>query len=148
MTQILKRVVKGTYADFRVVKTRKVLQMVIELPIEQADDFTKKFGMPNPSIEKWVAVAYLNDEEKNVPDEYTKIVQMAGILCKTPKFGEFINHRFKSEININDGEAIASALRSVCGIASRSDLSTNEIARKSFLDLHTEYRKWLEEIPK
>jgi len=137
------KVIQGTYADFKVIKTRKVLQMVIEIPIEKADEFTNKFGMPDPSIEKWVAVAHLKSSAQNTT-EYNKIVQMAGILCGNSKFGEFLNNKFKTKINVNDSDAIANLLRSFCGINSRTDLSMNAVARKAFTDLHSEYRKWLE----
>tara|TARA_B100001093_G_C26802003_1_gene1003838 strand:+ start:104 stop:532 length:429 start_codon:yes stop_codon:yes gene_type:complete len=138
------KVIQGTYADFKVIKTRKVLQMVIEIPIEKADEFTNKFGMPNPSVEKWVAVAHLNTSSIHDANEYTKIIQIAGILCTTAKFGEFLNNKFKTKINVNDSDAIANLLRSFCGIKSRTDLSVNAVARKAFNDLRIEYRKWLE----
>ena len=145
MTQVIKRVIQGTYADFRVVKTRKVLQMIIEIPIEKSEDFTRKFGLPDPSKEKWVAVAYLNDVTPMEQDsDASKIVKIAGILCKSPKFGEYLNNKYNSQININDPESIANMIRTVCAVGSRSEFSTNPVAQKSFVDLHTDYRKWLE----
>ena len=52
-------VIKGTYSDFKLIKTRNVVQMIIEVPIEQANQITTKFGMPQPNEEKWVAVALI-----------------------------------------------------------------------------------------
>ena len=145
MNQVIKRVIQGTYADFRVVKTRKVLQMIIEIPIEKSEDFTRKFGLPDPSKEKWVAVAYLNDVKPMENDsDASKIVKIAGILCKSPKFGEFLNEKFNAQLDINDPESIANMIRTVCAVTSRSEFATNPVAQKSFVDLHTEYRKWLE----
>ena len=39
---------KATYSDLRFVKSRKVAQIVLELPLEQADGFIQAFGTPNP----------------------------------------------------------------------------------------------------
>jgi hypothetical protein len=145
MNQVIKRVIQGTYADFKVVKTRKVLQMIIEIPIERSDDFTKKFGLPDPSKEKWVAVAYLNDATPPQQDsDASKVVQISGILCRTPKFGEFLNQKFNAKVDVSDPDSIANMLRTVCSVSSRADFATNLVAQKSFVDLHTEYRKWLE----
>ena len=119
--------------------------MIIEIPIEKSEDFTRKFGLPDPSKEKWVAVAYLNDVKpmENNSDA-SKVVKVAGILCKSPKFGEFLNEKFNAQLDINDPESIANMIRTVCAVTSRSEFATNPIAQKSFLDLHLEYRKWLE----
>lgn len=140
------RVVKGTYADFKVIRSRKVVQMIIEVPIEQANDLTTKFGIPDPSMDKWVAVAYLKDNHINPTHDNTDMVKTAGILCKTPKFAEFINFKFNAKIDVHDADAVANVVRSVCGIGSRSSLATNPMARKSFEDLHREYRRWLEKV--
>ena len=41
--------IKGTYADFKTVKSRSVVQMVIEIPIEQSTELVSKCGIPIPS---------------------------------------------------------------------------------------------------
>lgn len=50
----------GSYADFKFVKTRSVCQVIIELPIEQADAFLKVFKAPQPGKERPVALALLH----------------------------------------------------------------------------------------
>lgn len=42
---------KDTYSDLRFVKSRKVAQVVVELPIEEASRFVEAFGAPDPSKE-------------------------------------------------------------------------------------------------
>jgi len=37
----------GTYSDFKIIKTRKVAQMVVEFPLEQGEKFINSFGLPN-----------------------------------------------------------------------------------------------------
>lgn len=52
---------RATYSDWRLIKGRKVVQVVFELPLEAADEaYTALGGMPNPAAEVWCAVARLN----------------------------------------------------------------------------------------
>jgi hypothetical protein len=59
-----KAVVKGCYSDFKIIKTRKVCQVVVELPLEQAQAFIHAFGLPQPGSEQWVALARLQTPAK------------------------------------------------------------------------------------
>lgn len=52
--------VRASYADFKLLKTRSVYQIILEAPIEQAEDFVTAFGLPMPGAERPVAVALLN----------------------------------------------------------------------------------------
>src|SRR5579859_2923411 len=52
-------VIDGCFADFRLVKTRSICQLVIEIPIERAEEAVQKFGLPLPGQEIHVAVARL-----------------------------------------------------------------------------------------
>lgn len=60
-------IVRGTFSDWRPVKTRGVLQLVIEVPVEQAQRVMDTLGFPMPGEEKAVAVALLvdNDNDKD-----------------------------------------------------------------------------------
>ena len=54
------RVMQGTYSDFKIIKSRNVAQVIIEIPLEIANDFISMFGVPRPDEEIWVAIAELN----------------------------------------------------------------------------------------
>jgi hypothetical protein len=55
-------VIRGTYSDLKIVKTRRVFQVVIELPLEQFSHAMEVLGgAPLPDREVWVAVARLNE---------------------------------------------------------------------------------------
>jgi hypothetical protein len=60
-------VVRASYADFRLVKTRSMFQVVLEGPIEQAEDFVTAFGLPIPGSERPVALALLKTEGGDAP---------------------------------------------------------------------------------
>jgi hypothetical protein len=53
--------IKATFADFRIIKTRKLAQFVFELPIEQADAALVALGgLPRSDAERWAAIALLD----------------------------------------------------------------------------------------
>lgn len=54
--------IKAAFADWRPVKSRGVLQLVLEVPVEMTEHVLKTLGPPIPGIEKWVGVALLNPE--------------------------------------------------------------------------------------
>lgn len=137
------RVIKGTYSDLKLVKTRKVLQMVIELPVEAQDDFITKFGLPKPDAEMWVAVARLHDAPVPAKTyEATKAVQDAGMACKDPNFGTWLHDSYNiSSIDPLDAESIAEGLRAVLGVKSRSDFYEDEAALTAWKRLKSEYEQ-------
>lgn len=50
----------ATFSDFRLVKGRKVCQLVCEVPLEQADAALAALGgLPNPHAERWVGIVPL-----------------------------------------------------------------------------------------
>ena len=59
-------VIKAEFTDYRPVKTRKVLQLVFEVPAEQQDLVFKALGYPMLGESRWVAIAKLVDAPKRV----------------------------------------------------------------------------------
>lgn len=55
---------QATYANFKNVQSRKVLQVILEVPIEQATQVFDALGMPNAHASTWVAVARLIPEKE------------------------------------------------------------------------------------
>lgn len=57
--------ISAAFADFRIVKGRKVAQFVFETPLEAADDALSKLGgLPRPDAERWVGIAPLVGKPK------------------------------------------------------------------------------------
>ncbi len=92
------RVIQADYTSWRPVAGRKVLQIILEVPIEQTADVMDKLGVPMPGESKWCAVALLdlkpkaegqesaaNGSTKKSWGEY-KPSQQAAILCADPAF--------------------------------------------------------------
>jgi hypothetical protein len=51
---------EATFSDFKIIRGRKVAQVVLEVPLEAADTALRVLGgVPRPDAECWVAVARL-----------------------------------------------------------------------------------------
>ncbi len=61
---------QASYSDWKLIRTRKVVQIVLEVPVERADEaYSVLGGMPLSGEETWVGVARLKQEAKEVmPD--------------------------------------------------------------------------------
>ena len=99
--------IQGTFADLKSVKTRSVVQMVIEIPIEQAEQVVKAFGFPQPGAEIAVAVARMDPEKAKAAPAPTEtpakpkkpfrdysLSQQAGMRCKEEQFVIFLHNKF------------------------------------------------------
>lgn len=133
---------RATFSDFRIVKGRKVAQLVFELPLEGADEALAALGgLPQPATERWFAIARLTDEAAQKPtpkerydaaDEGEKAVVRANLLTGDPAFQKWCDA-------ITPAQA-GDYIRVKCGIKSRGELATNPEALKRFLALETRYR--------
>lgn len=133
-------IVKGTYSDFKLVKTRKVIQMIIEIPVENHSIVTERFGIPQPHEEKWVAVALLDTRKSEDNTRARNAIQQAGILGKDVAFGTFLKDKVPETIP-TDPKTIAQAIRTLTGVKSRSDFKTDERALISWERLVEEYNQ-------
>jgi hypothetical protein len=148
----------ATFADWKLVKSRKVVQIVLEIPMEQSDlAYQVLGGMPNHAAEAWVAVARLSAGSSNgrtadfesanegsTPSPATKarkrwselpLSQQAAMRCNQKAFQEFCE--------CPDKEWVEQHVRTVCGVSSRRELNTNEAAARKWRALDQEYELWL-----
>jgi predicted metalloenzyme YecM len=130
-------VTQGTFSDFRLIKGRKVCQIVIEVPIEQADQALAALGgLPQPMNETWVALARLETKERVVPikPDNTRLSLQAALRCQDPLFQRYL------EVS-NENEA-AEAVRKFCGISSRAGLNTDPEAAIAWRTLDAQFLAW------
>ena len=99
-----------------------------------------------------MVLARLNDQDEVVKpkekSEGDKAVDIAGLLCRNPRFIAWLFDR-----GYSGGDTQADAvegIRDYCSIQSRSELATNETARKKFNGLKDEFEKAVKkgEVPK
>jgi hypothetical protein len=130
-------VTQGTFADFRLIKGRKVCQIVIEVPIEQADQALAALGgLPQPATEAWVAIARLETKTRVVPikPDNTKLSLEAALRCREPIFQRYLN--------VSDENEAAEAVREACGISSRAGLNTDPEAARAWRALEGRFLAW------
>lgn len=130
------RVIRARYADWRPVKGRKVLQIVLEVPLEQQGDILTMLGAPLPDRDLWVAVARISDEQNEQAFKGGELARRAGILANDPAFQKWAS--------VDGSPAAGSFIRTRCGIESRRMIDHDEKAQVAFFDMTTEYQTWLE----
>ena len=137
------RIMKGTYSDYKLIKTRGVISVSVEFPIEQAEEFVRMFGMPKPDTEKWVAIAGLNEKVIHRNEDVVRTIQQAGMLCKEINFGRFLkNQKNMLDVIPEKEDTIAKGLRAILGIQSRTDFHNDNNALIAFNRLKSEYETW------
>lgn len=141
---------QATYSDWRLIKSRKVVQIVFELPIEQANlAYQVLGGMPNPAAECWCAIARLDVEKlhegdapvpppltadsstsasasrRGEPSPDKRLAQRAGILSNDPMFHRYLgekHHIQQSSDRHANGIVAAVFVRQYCHVQSRAEI--------------------------
>ena len=139
------RTFKGTYSDLKLIRSRKVATICIEIPLEGAAEFVRLFGMPDPAEEKWIALALIGTEAKPEKEKrpFSELppAQQAALACKREAFQRFLVLK-GTAIGMNEISA-ADSVRGHCDIASRSELTEDPIARALWVDLYDNFQLWL-----
>ena len=133
--------IKASYADYRRVKGRKVLQLIFEVPLEQAPQVHEAFGEPLPDGSSWVGIARIDENAVVEKKGGGKLCQRAGILSNEGAFITYLNVERQSDIKYA-GMPVAQVIRDICGVTSRKELDHNPEAGRKFLDLVASYEAW------
>ena len=136
-------VIRATYETYRHVPSRKVVQIVLEVPAEGQTELFKAIGYPNPAESVWVAVALLRKPDEDGPEtpqieaprRTAKLSQIAGILCNEGAFRKFIR--------VETVDQAAEYIRAHCHVSSRSNIDGNLDATVAFNALRGEYDLWM-----
>lgn len=139
----------ATYSDWRVIKGRKVVQVVFELPLEKADEAYQVLGgMPIAASEVWCAVARLGSsggdtrqegsgdscasmQSSAAPSHSKKSpAQIAGYLCTLPTFHKFLQEKFtevwwrnSAPSRATEEEIAKQCIYDICTVTSRTQLT-------------------------
>ncbi len=143
--------IRATYSDLKLVKTRKVVQLIFEIPIEAADHAIKVLGgLPRPDAETWVAIAPITEEaatrtpppaekpRKRIGD-MSRTAQ-AGMLCNSEEFHAFLDSRFR-RVEKTATENAAAIVRKQCQ-SLRRHLDTDADAGKRWDQFRLDYDVW------
>jgi hypothetical protein len=156
---------KATYSDWKLIKTRGVVQVVMEVPLSEADAAYQILGgMPDFSSERWFGIAPLKNppaekESSKAPAEPQlakppaaakrmdwrdlQPAAQAGIRANDPAFYSFLNETDRIlNKKITGADEAAEIIRNICGVKSRSELGTNHKARVLWHQLDEHFQAW------
>lgn len=147
---------KATYSDWRLVKSRGVVQVVMEVPLADADKAYEILGgMPNPGSEQWFGIAAISaarsqQMEGSAPRtagtkrDWRDLLpqQQAGIRCEEVTFAVFLHEEHPDEWHESMNDP-AECVRLICGVQSRADLGRDATAAVRWHQLENQYQAWL-----
>ena len=156
VSSMIASAIKASFADFRLVKTRKTAQLIFVVPLEAADDALRVLGgLPQPMAERWVGIALLDpkatQEAPQAPEKVKRSFgeltapQRAALLCDREAFRRFLEPSATADYSIHSVDDAAQMVRELCGVASRSELATNAAAAEKFERLEREFNAWINE---
>lgn len=151
---------RACYADLKIIKSRSVAQVILEIPLEQADAALLVLGgVPRPDSEVWVGVARLakdapvaSPEAVEQPKERKRFEEMrpsaqAALLCDDQRFQAWIGSRAPRRwAGLIDAmapykEAARVLLCEEVGITSRKQLDVDGPFNEMFHALVASYRR-------
>lgn len=150
--------IRATFADWRTVKGRKQLQIILEVPLEQQGDVLRMLGAPNPSDPAWVALALLQEPAKAAQEpakdkrKWADLPpsQQAAIRCGEKAFHLFLASRdmnawyaASDAYNKNAKQTAAKIIRQYCDVTSRSDIHAGEASGRLWDKVELDYQLWL-----
>lgn len=155
-------IISGELTTMRHVPTRKVYQLIVEIPAEAAAAAFAALGTPGAVDQISVAVARLVDrrepaapsliEKPRTPFAELPLSQQAAMRCAEPEFQRFLHERQGAggvlHLRGDISDEVAAHVRFLCGVDSRSDIgkgpndrSTNDSGFK-WRALDAEYYAW------
>lgn len=157
-------VVHGSFADFKIIRSRGFAQLIVEIPIERAQAAIAAFGIPQPGVEIPVAIALLVKAPEPVKapdiaksergkdayrskDAMEQAVTRASLLCKDMKFQQWMRERrgvsiFPRGCMGLEREGLVSIwLRESLAVKSRNEIALDERAYKAFLAMEMEFKQ-------
>ena len=152
------RAIRANFSDWRTVKSRKSLQLIFEVPLEQQAEVLKMLGAPLPDSPQWCGIALLQDPDEEpkpvdpradaarergrqayaMSDAMEKARTRAVLLCKDVKFRKWIA-RDIPEIAVASVDMAEDILRAELKIQSRREIATNERAFRAFVAMESDY---------
>lgn len=153
--------VEATFVDLRTVKSRSVMQLIFEVPLERADAALQALGgIPQPGTDRWVGIARLVAPDDRAPAEPTKdyarsltakaryadlddgrkAVARSALLAKDMAFQHWL---FVTKRAPAFGEEGAAAyIRSACSCKSRREIAESSEKLRLFEALEGSYQLW------
>jgi hypothetical protein len=159
-------IIRGEYVEWKMVKTRKALQLVFEVPLEHQALVQAALGTPMPDQSNPVAICRLVEgvaqQQSNVvqledhrpidgEDEPHKpprpLSQVAAFLCTVEAFKRYIFDKAQGFDHMPNTDEATAWLKSVCQIESRRELDVaGSAAERRFKEIRAGYNLWLKDV--
>lgn len=158
--------ISATFADYRTVKGRKILQIIMEVPLEHQARVFEVLGYPMPDNPPWVGIARLAGEPGTEPkppapknearserakEEFRlkppaeQAVVRAARLCTEMRFQTWLERYCAARgITTTDQpstETTAELLRRSIGVNSRREIAEDPAACRRFLSVEMAYKE-------
>lgn len=153
--------IRAVLVDVRNINTDKEVRLELRVPAELAGRIFEAFGWPTKVAPVEVAIARLepaadpqalqtppNLQTSKPPEDRKSFLQMrrsaqAALRCREPLFREFLADRYGRHVFVSDGggvvEGIATHVRVMCGVRSRSELDKDPTAAAAWDAIEGEY---------
>ncbi len=146
---------RAVYSDWKLIKTRQVVQIIFEVPLHDADAAYELLGgMPAPAAERWFGIAALAPkpaQPQTVEDKRPSgakprdwrdmpYPQQAGIRINEAAFAAYLREEHPDEWH-ETGETDA-CLKFICKIESKKELATNHKAAVLWHQIDSAYQAW------
>jgi hypothetical protein len=152
----------AVYSDIKVVKTRGAVQIIFEMPLSEMKRAVDLLGAPLADQSVWVGIARVdpnkvpqpeapaqiahdNDDARDEPGKPPRpLSQVSAILCNIVAFRRFIMEQYKGWDQIPTSDEAADWLREKCGVQSRRQFDTDDVAAANFKNIRSKYWAWME----
>jgi hypothetical protein len=134
-------VITATWSDYRRVKSRKCIQLVFEVPMEQWPAAYKVLGEPEIETSQWFAIAKMNGAAEPAPapkDHQSNLAANAALMMQEPIFTLFMREMVPDHRSDN----VDNLLKRYLGISSKAELNTDPAAAARWRNLRAEYEAW------
>jgi hypothetical protein len=142
---------RAVYADWKLVKTRQTIQIIFEIPLNDADAaYDVLGGMPQPAAERWFGIAAIKSAQtQTAPPKSAKSpidwrdlqpAAQAGIRSADPVFWKYLEE--EQHMSVSNADEAAASIRGICLVRSRAELGTNHKARVLWKQLDDQFYAW------
>lgn len=130
-------VFRACYADWQLIRSRSVVKISVEIPIEQEGyAYQVLGGMPDPSKSVWLGIARLETAPVKIQNKPRSFGQEAGKMCESIEFQTFLRSQFDVMVQFAD------FVRKHCGVGSRSEIIEGTTAAEKWSDLMAKFELW------
>jgi hypothetical protein len=161
--------IAATLSNFRPVSTRKVVQLILEIPIERATEALMALGgVPDPSNPQWVGVVALTEEpveedaiklfpriDRSTPLEPPQepqprrfqdlpLSQQAALRIKSEAFRRFLSEKFNLPRGVDESDADM-LIKNICDVTSKADIKSGSYGAHEWSKLDAQFREWMRE---